>query len=92
MGREPVMSVFDEALEWRDRAEQARQVAGDLTDPGAKQAMLQAANGYEHLARAAGAKAQKRDTNEPGVRHELRNLCPRSAEVINIEIRRTTRC
>jgi hypothetical protein len=60
---EPVMSIIDEALEWRDRAEQAWQVAGELTDPGAKQAMLQAAKGYEHLARAAAAKAQKRDTN-----------------------------
>jgi hypothetical protein len=61
IGREPVMSVFNEALEWRDRAERAQQVAGELSDPGAKQAMLQAAKGYEHLARAAAAKAQKRE-------------------------------
>jgi hypothetical protein len=32
-----------------------------LTDPGAKQAMLQAAKGYEHLARTAAARAWKRD-------------------------------
>jgi hypothetical protein len=44
------MPVFNEALEWQDCADQARQVAGQLTDPRAKQAMLQAAQGYEHLA------------------------------------------
>jgi hypothetical protein len=81
------MSVFDEALEWRDRAEQARQVSGELTDPAAKQAMLQAANGYEHLARAAAAKAPKtRHKRVSGVVcHEFRDLCPRNAEVINID-------
>jgi hypothetical protein len=31
-----MMSVLNEALEWRDRAEQAREVAGQLTDPGAQ--------------------------------------------------------
>jgi hypothetical protein len=55
------MSVFDEALEWQGHADQARQVAAQLTDPGAKQAMLQAAKGYEYLARATAARAQKRD-------------------------------
>ena len=54
------MSVYNEALEWHDRAEQARQVVGQLTDPAAKQAMLQAAKGYEHLAWTATARAQKR--------------------------------
>jgi hypothetical protein len=29
-------SLLQEALEWLDRAEQAREVAGQLTDPGAK--------------------------------------------------------
>jgi hypothetical protein len=55
------MPVFDQALEWQDRAEQAREVAVQFTDPGAKQAMLQAAKGYEHLARTAAKRAQKRD-------------------------------
>jgi len=49
------MSAFDGALEWQDRADHARRAAGQLTDPVAKQAMLQAANGYEHLSRAAVA-------------------------------------
>jgi hypothetical protein len=51
------MSVFKEALEWERRAEQAREVAGQLTDPGAKRAMLQAAKGYEYLARTAAERA-----------------------------------
>jgi hypothetical protein len=47
------MSVFNEALEWRDRAEQAREAAGQLTDPEAKQAVLNLAESYERLAQAA---------------------------------------
>jgi hypothetical protein len=47
-------SLVDEALEWLDRAEQAREVAGLLADPGATQAVLQLAESYERLARAAG--------------------------------------
>jgi hypothetical protein len=52
-----MMSVFNEALEWRDRAEQAREVAGQLTDPGAKQAVLQLAESFERLARTAAGRA-----------------------------------
>jgi hypothetical protein len=33
-------SLLNEALEWLDRAEQAREVAAQLNDPGAKQAVL----------------------------------------------------
>jgi hypothetical protein len=29
-------SILNEAFEWLDRAEQAREVAGQLTDPSAK--------------------------------------------------------
>ena len=56
-------SMLNEAVEWLDRAEQAREVAGQLTDPGAKQAVLQLAESYERLARtdANRARAQKRD-------------------------------
>jgi hypothetical protein len=46
-------SSVEDALEWLDRAEQAREVAGLLTDPGATQAVLQLAESYERLARAA---------------------------------------
>jgi len=34
-------SLIDEVWEWLGRAEQAREVAEGLTDPGAKQAVLQ---------------------------------------------------
>jgi hypothetical protein len=43
----------DDALDWLDRAEQAREVAGQLTDPGAKQAVLHLAESFERLARTA---------------------------------------
>jgi hypothetical protein len=36
-------SILNEALEWLDRAEQAREVAGRLTDPGARKAVLELA-------------------------------------------------
>ena len=48
-------AISNEALEWMDRAEQAREVAGQLTDPGARQAVLQLADSYDRLARAAAA-------------------------------------
>jgi hypothetical protein len=58
-----MLPVLNEAAEWLDRAEQAREVAGLLSDPGAKQAVLQVAESYERLARAAADRAgeQKRD-------------------------------
>jgi hypothetical protein len=46
-------SLVNEAWEWLDRAEQAREVAGQLTDPAAKQAVIKLADSYERLARAA---------------------------------------
>lgn len=47
--------VVHEALEWLDRAEQVREVAGQLADPGARKAVLQLAQSYDRLARAAAA-------------------------------------
>jgi hypothetical protein len=46
-------SILNEALEWLDRAEQAREVAGQLTDPGARRAVLELAESFDRLARAA---------------------------------------
>ena len=51
----------NEALEWLDRAEQAREVAGQLTDPGASRAVLQVADTFDRLARAAVARAAVRN-------------------------------
>jgi hypothetical protein len=39
-----------EALEWLDRAEQAREVAWQLTDPGARRAVLELAESFDRLA------------------------------------------
>jgi hypothetical protein len=47
-------SPLNEALEWLDRAEQAREVAGQLTEPGARRAVLEFADSFDRLARAAG--------------------------------------
>ena len=48
-------SILNEALEWLDRAEQAREVAGQLTDPSARKAVLELAQNFDRLARAAAA-------------------------------------
>jgi hypothetical protein len=53
-------SLLNEALEWLDRAEQAREVAGQLTDPTAKSAVLALADNYDRLARAAANPAVAR--------------------------------
>jgi hypothetical protein len=45
--------ILHEALEWLDRAEQAREVAGLLTDPSARKAVLELAESFDRLARAA---------------------------------------
>ena len=44
---------LDEALEWFGRAEQAREVAEQLTDPGARNAVLQLAESFDRLGQAA---------------------------------------
>jgi hypothetical protein len=51
---------LNETLEWLDRAEQAREVAWQLTDPGARRAVLQLAQSYEQLARAGATPAVTR--------------------------------
>jgi hypothetical protein len=50
-------SILQEALEWLDRAEQAREVAGRLTDPSARKAVLELAESFDRLARAAATPA-----------------------------------
>ena len=56
-GRTKMASILNEALEWLDRAEQAREVAGQLTDPSARKAVLELAESFERLARAAATPA-----------------------------------
>jgi hypothetical protein len=55
-----MVAISNEAPEWLDRAEQAREVAGQLTDPGAKKAVLQVADTFDRLARAAVRRAAVR--------------------------------
>ena len=50
-------STLNEAWEWLDRAEQAREVAGLLTDPSARKAVLELAESVDRLARAAATPA-----------------------------------
>jgi hypothetical protein len=50
-------SILKEALEWLNRAEQAREVAGQLTDPSARKAVLELAESLDRLARAAATPA-----------------------------------
>jgi hypothetical protein len=44
---------LDEALEWFHRAEQAREVAGQLTDLAARNAVLRVAENFDRLGREA---------------------------------------
>ena len=51
---------LNEALEWLDRAEQTREVAGQLTDPGAREAVLQLAESFDRLARVGSDNSSSR--------------------------------
>jgi hypothetical protein len=50
-----MLSILNESLQWLDRAEQAREVAGQLTDLSARKAVLELAQNFDRLARAAAA-------------------------------------
>ena len=63
-------SVLNEAFEWLDRAEQAREVAGQLTDPSARKAVLELAESFDRLARAAATPAVLRRVGQ----ERLKNL------------------
>ena len=61
---------LDEALEWFDRADQAREVAGQFADPGARNAVLQLGDNFDRLGRAAVTPSKKKMGNKS----ENRNL------------------
>ena len=52
-----MLSMWKEALQWLNRAGEAREVAGQLTDPGARKAVLELAENFDRLARAAAIPA-----------------------------------
>jgi hypothetical protein len=56
-----VASVLNDTWEWLYRAEEARKAAEQLTDPDAKQCMLQLGRYYDGLARAVIAQAKPQE-------------------------------
>jgi hypothetical protein len=50
--------IFGTPEHWQNRANEARMMAEKITDPEAKRAMLDVAEGYEKLAQRAEAAAQ----------------------------------
>jgi hypothetical protein len=66
--------IFNEVMEWLDHAEQAQELAGQLTDPGARKAVLELAQSYDRLARAAAAPTAARRRELSG-QDEERNSC-----------------
>ena len=71
-GRTKMPSMLNEAWEWLARAEQAREVAGQLTDPGARKAVLDLAAHFDRLARAAATPAVLR-RSELATKEQERN-------------------
>jgi hypothetical protein len=60
---ERVAPVLNDTWEWLYRAEEARKAAEQLTDPDAKQCMLQLGRYYDGLARAVIAQARPQEGN-----------------------------
>jgi hypothetical protein len=55
-------SDIDDEERWRTLAREARALADEMTDPEARQLMLQVAAGYELLAQHARAREDRKDS------------------------------
>ena len=51
--------VFDDPKHWRERAEQARALAGQMSDAASKEMMLGIAKDYERLAERAEQRSRE---------------------------------
>src|SRR5262249_2925283 len=51
--------VFDDPKHWRERAEQARALAGQMSDAASKEMMLEIAKDYERLAERAEQRSRE---------------------------------
>jgi hypothetical protein len=51
--------IFDDPKHWRQRAEQARVLAGQMSDAASKEMMLGIAKDYERLAERAEQRARE---------------------------------
>jgi hypothetical protein len=58
------MSKISDPQYWRRRAEEARTLADELTDPEAKRKMLKIAEDYETLARRPERRLRQHSSNE----------------------------
>ena len=58
----PFMPLLNNVRHWRERAEEARAVAGQLNHPEAKRIMLGIAEGYERMAKLAEERLAKSRT------------------------------
>jgi hypothetical protein len=53
-----LLSLLDDPEHWRSRAEEARTIAEQLSDPESKRTMLRIADDYERLAEHAKLRAR----------------------------------
>ena len=65
MGHGAMPTVFGTAMHWRKRAEEARAMADQMTDPQARAAMRTVAENYDRMAEHA-AWREARDTRAAG--------------------------
>jgi hypothetical protein len=54
--------LFDDPKHWRKRAEQARTLAEQMSEPASKKMMLDIAKDYERLAERAEQRARKKES------------------------------